>query len=98
MSPPLALNGPAGRPDGCLLIEHEQTWRGHAPTAAFVKVFGCRPMTVVRHAPGPAYENLQGRKPRWGGESAARALWRFERGRGAATASTATVEEVGGNG
>ena len=31
----LALTGPAGRTDRCLLIEHERTYRGHAPTAAF---------------------------------------------------------------
>jgi hypothetical protein len=31
----LALNGPAGHRDGCPLIEHERTYRGHAPAAAF---------------------------------------------------------------
>jgi hypothetical protein len=35
-------------------------------TSGFVKVFGCRPMTVVPRTAGPAYENLQGRKPRVG--------------------------------
>jgi hypothetical protein len=29
-----------------------------------VKVFGWRPMTMVPGTRGPAYENLQGRKPR----------------------------------
>jgi hypothetical protein len=36
-------------------------------TAAFVKVFGCRPLTEGWRAHGrPASENLQGRKPREG--------------------------------
>ena len=37
-----------------------------APMHEFVvvKVCGCRPMKVARPAPGPAYANLQRRKPR----------------------------------
>src|SRR5437868_12491062 len=31
-----------------------------------VKVFGCRPMTATPRTPGPAYANLQRRKPREG--------------------------------
>jgi hypothetical protein len=40
-------------------------------TDAIVKVCGCRPMMVARRAPGPAYANLQGRKPRevWRGRA-----------------------------
>jgi hypothetical protein len=33
-------------------------------TSENVKVRGCRPMKVERRAPGPAYANLQWRKPR----------------------------------
>src|SRR5215467_15107832 len=34
---------------------------------------------------GPAYENLQGGKPRWVGAGRTRALWGFERGRASAS-------------
>ena len=40
----------------------------------------CRPMKVARRAPGPAYANLQWRKPRevWrGGASDAVGIWRL---------------------
>jgi hypothetical protein len=33
---------------------------------AHVKVFGCRPRRTCRELWRPAYENLQGRKPRFG--------------------------------
>src|SRR5258708_33209543 len=33
-------------------------------TSAFVKVCGCRPVMTVPRTPGPAYANLQWRKPR----------------------------------
>ena len=49
--------------------------------SAFVKVFGCRPLRTVLRVPGPAYEKLQGRKPReWVRLAGRRALWGFERG------------------
>jgi hypothetical protein len=48
--------------------------------SVFVKVCGCRPMKVARRTPGPAYANLQWRKPRevWrGGASDAVGIWRL---------------------
>jgi hypothetical protein len=44
---------------------------GRPHNDAIVKVCGCRPMMVARRAPGPAYANLQGRKPRevWRGRA-----------------------------
>src|SRR6266478_906145 len=35
-----------------------------AVTSAVVKVFGCRPMMTAPRTRGPAFANLQGRKPR----------------------------------
>src|SRR5438874_9472152 len=35
-------------------------------TSASVKVFGCRPTKMTPRTPGPAYANLQRRKPREG--------------------------------
>jgi hypothetical protein len=32
--------------------------------SSIVKVFGCRPLRIVPRAWGPAFENLQGTKPR----------------------------------
>src|SRR5882762_7284225 len=52
MSPIVARNGPAGPADRCPQFEVERTQGGRPLWAAFVKVFGCRPMTVVRHTPG----------------------------------------------
>jgi len=54
------------------------------PMTAYVKVFGCRPFTGVyrRAEAGPAFENLQGRKPRVGRAAIRRReLWGFERRR-----------------
>src|SRR5205823_8425755 len=45
-----------------------------------VKVFGCRPHDGgATYTGGPAYENLQGRKPRRVRDGRTRALWGFER-------------------
>ena len=52
--------------------------------SANVKVFGCRPFTDTyrRAETGPAFENLQGRKPRVGrAPTRCRELWGFERRR-----------------
>ena len=52
--------------------------------SARVKVFGCRPFTDTcrRAETGPAFENLQGRKPRVGrAPIRRRELWGFERRR-----------------
>ena len=52
------------------------------PTAAVVKVFGCRPLANDCHKHGrPAYENLQWKKPREIGCAVRRTLWGFERRR-----------------
>src|SRR5208337_1100248 len=52
----------SGQPDPC---GSSQKSRG---MTAYVKVFGCRPFTEAcrRAETGPAFENLQGRKPRVG--------------------------------
>src|SRR5664279_2623795 len=52
------------RADQCPLCEVERTLCGRRATSESVKVCGCRPMKVARRALGPAYANLQGRKPR----------------------------------
>jgi len=51
--------------------------RMSATTSASVKVFGCRPMMTAPRTPGPAYANLQWRKPRRCGEVARQTLWGF---------------------
>ena len=45
-----------------------------------MKGFGCRPITTVPRARGPASESLQGRNPREVCSEGAAGLWGFGRG------------------
>jgi hypothetical protein len=82
--------------DGCDIVCHPYSLNPRPPVtileadadgvvaSACVKVFGCRPFTGVyrRAEAGPAFENLQGRKPRVGRAAIRRReLWGFERRR-----------------
>ena len=59
-------------------LGEERKWLGCAPRSQFVKVCGCRPHDGGAADTGPAYANLQWRKPRevWrGGASDAMGIW-----------------------
>src|ERR1700730_8520051 len=74
MSPELARMGHAGGADRCPQFEVERTQSGRRLWAAFVKVFGCRPMTVVPHAAGAGVRKPPGEETAGGVAGSCRAL------------------------